>query len=256
MRALRIDEMERFIRKNGVVSLETLGEHFNVSLNTIRRDIASLVERGVVEKVFGGVRLAPYKQTPFQIRDALLSDEKLSIGMAAADFIEPNDVVYIGPGTTPMQVLEGIKDQQDITVITNNLRVMERACAMENIALIALPGQLHHRNISFNGSDQAVFFDRYNVRTAFMPAAGISLSRGITYGSTVEADFARHVLARCPLRVLMVDHTKFDVVGLTTMADFNSIDVLVTDEPPGEAYVEALSRAHVRLVVANKIRRE
>ena len=179
MRALRIDEMERFIRKNGVVSLETLGEHFNVSLNTIRRDI----------------------------------------------------------------------------VITNNLRVMERACAMENIALIALPGQLHHRNISFNGSDQAVFFDRYNVRTAFMPAAGISLSRGITYGSTVEADFARHVLARCPLRVLMVDHTKFDVVGLTTMADFNSIDVLVTDEPPGEAYVEALSRAHVRLVVANKIQR-
>ncbi len=252
MRALRIEEEELFVRENGVVSLEALCERFHVSLNTIRRDIACMVERGSVEKVFGGVRPASHRLTPFHMRDALLSAEKQRIGLAAAELIHPGDVVYIGPGSTSYRLLDGISALSGVTVITNNLRAMEHASTMANVTLIALPGQLFTRNISFNDPDQPSFFDRYNVRIAFMSVAGISLKRGVTYDSIAESDFCRHVLTRCSKRVLMADRTKFDVVGLTTTAELSSFDVLITDAAPSEAYLEEISRAGVRLIVAGQ----
>lgn len=251
MRANRLTEMEQYVQKNETVSLETLCDAFNISMNTVRRDVALLVERGSMEKILGGVRATSLRPTSFQMRTRHMFAQKQRIGYAAAELVNDRDVIYIGPGSTPMQLISGVADKKNITIITNNLAVMEIVSVMDNIALIALPGRLLHGNLSFNDPEQVAYFNRYNARTAFMPTAGISLEYGISYGSLEEAEFSRHVISRCQKRVIMADHTKFDVVGLVTMADFSSIDVIVTDQEPSPAYRKALEKANVQLIIAD-----
>lgn len=251
MRSNRLTEMEQYIRNNETVSLEALCDEFNISMNTVRRDVALLVERGNVEKILGGVRSTSLQPASFQMRTRYLFAQKQRIGYAAAALVNDRDVIYIGPGNTTIQIISGLADKKNITIITNNLAVMEIVSVMDNIDLIALPGKLLHGNLSFNDPEQVAYFNRYNVRTAFMPTAGISLECGISYGSLEEAEFSRHVISRCQKRVVLADHTKFGVVGLVTMADFSSIDVIVTDEEPSPAYRKALEKVNVQLIVAD-----
>lgn len=252
MRAVRLDDMEQYIRENGTVPLEILSTHFNVSMNTIRRAIALLEQQGRVEKIFGGVRMPPSRPTGFQARNIRHLAEKQRIGAAAAQLVENNDVIYVGPGSTPMQMLPFLDKKTGVTVITNNLCVMEMCSVMEHISLISLPGRLLHGNLSFNDPEQTAYFDQYNVRSAFLPAAGISKTHGITYGSLEEAAFGRHVLSRCKLRVAMADRSKFDTVGLVTMTDFNGIDIVITDTTPPAGYKESIEKNGAKLVIAKR----
>ena len=233
MKADRMLEMERYILNQGAATMDELRLHFDVSMNTVRRDVAELLKRGTVEKVYGGVCARKNEQalTPYEVRRRGSEDAKVAIGKRAAELVSDGDIIFIDSGTTTLHMIDFLADKRDLTIITNNLEAINRALPYENITIIALPGQVRRKTHSFTGDDAVRYLRRFNVRIAFMAATGLS-SHGVTNSSPMEYEIKKCAVESAKTTVLLISHTKFGVTGLMTFAQLEDFDCLVTDEAP------------------------
>jgi DeoR family myo-inositol catabolism operon transcriptional repressor len=253
MRNLRLNKMEQYITQNNTVSLTELCEVFNVSLNTVRRDILALIDKGIIEKVHGGVRTILHDELiPFPVRNDANITLKVAIGQKAAELVSDGDIIFIDTGTTTLQMINALKNKDNITVITNNLQFIIQALPYENISIISLPGKLSRKNYSFSGLNQIQFMEYFNVKTCFMAAGGISLSHGITHPSVPEGQFCKYIIEHSNHTVLLVDHTKFDVVSLFTFAKLEILDTIITDYMPSQEYQEAFKANNIQLITTEE----
>ena len=124
MKANRLDLIEEYILEHGNVSLPELSAVFQVSINTIRRDIAELVQRGKVKKVYGGVTINGKTAPPVSVRENTYSAEKEAIGRLAAPLVRDGDTIYLDSGTTTPFILRNLTSVQSLTIISHSLRVL------------------------------------------------------------------------------------------------------------------------------------
>lgn len=253
MKASRILDMEQYVSQKGSASMEELCQHFQVSMNTVRRDVVELIRRGAVEKVYGGVCARKNDQalTPYDVRRIKMEDAKIAIGRAAAQLVQDGDVIFIDSGTTTLQMMEFLAPYKELTVITNNLEAIVRALPHENITVISLPGQLRRKTNSFTGMEAVRFLKHYNIRLAFMAATGLSL-HGATNSSSQEYEIKQTAVESSEKAVLLVNKEKFGVTGLMTFAPVTAFHTVVTDDKPSEEYCEWLKNEGVHLHLASK----
>ena len=252
MKSDRIQDMERYIIQHGAATMEELRGHFNISMNTVRRDVAELLERGTVTKVYGGVRARPTEQalTPYEVRRRGSEGAKSAIGRRAAELVRDGDVIFIDSGTTTLQMIDHLADRRELTIITNNLEAIVRALPHENITIIVLPGQVRRKTHSLTGDDAVRYLKRFNVRTAFIAATGVS-SHGVTNSSPLEYEIKKCAVESAEKTVLLIAEAKFGVTGLMTFAQLADFDALVTDETPAPEVRRELADNGVELIVAD-----
>lgn len=253
MKADRIMEMERYVLQKGAATMEELRDRFDISMNTVRRDVAQLLKRGMVEKVYGGVCARKNEQvlTPYEVRSSGCEDAKAAIGQCAAALVHDGDIIYIDSGTTTLHVIDHLADKRDLTIITNNLEAINRALPHANINIIALPGQLRRKTHSFTGDDAVSYLRRFNVRIAFMASTGLS-PHGVTNSSPLEYEIKKCAVANSEKTVLLIAHAKFGVTGLMTFAQLEDFDVLITDETPSEEDQARVKASGAQLIVAGQ----
>lgn len=251
MRPNRISKMEVFIGERNCVSMEELKEHFGVSISTVRRDVAELLRKGTIEKIYGGVcmRKPDHQLTPYDERRLTNKEAKVLIGQKAAELVNDRDIIFIDSGTTTLHLMDSLTEKKDLTVLTNNLDVVCRALGLENINLICLPGQLQRKTHSMTGDATARFLRQYNVNTAFIAATGVS-AHGVTNSSPLEYEIKKTAVECCEQAVLMVSGEKFGVTGLMTFSCLDDFDVVVTDTVPPEEYRTRIREGQTRLIVA------
>ena len=251
MKADRIQEMERYIIQRGTASMEELRVQFDISMNTVRRDVVELLQRGTVTKVYGGVCARPTEQalTPYEVRRRGSESAKSAIGRQAAKLVNDGDVIFVDSGTTTLQMIDHLADKRDLTIITNNLEAIFRALPHENITIIALPGQVRRKTHSLTGDDAVRYLRRFNIRTAFMASTGLS-SHGVTNSSPMEYEIKKCAVESAEKTVLLIAEAKFGVTGLMTFAQLSDFDALVTDALPSEENRKGLQAAGVELIVA------
>ncbi len=251
MKTDRIQEMERYIIQHGAATMEELRTQFGISMNTVRRDVAELLARGAVTKVYGGVRARPTEQalTPYEVRRRGSEDAKAAIGRRAAALVQDGDVIFIDSGTTTLQMVDHLADRRELTIITNNIEVINRALPHENITIIALPGQVRRKTHSLTGDEAVRYLRRYNVRMAFIAATGVS-SHGVTNSSPLEFEIKKCAVESAEKTVLLIAEAKFGVTGLMTFAQLTDFDALVTDRMPEETVCSRLADSGVELIVA------
>lgn len=253
MRNYRLKQLEETILENETVSLEELRESFGVSMNTIRRDIAELLRRGNIEKVYGGVcakrktSLLPYDQ-----RHIIHLELKQRIGRKAAELIADGDVIYLDSGTTTLELIRAIQGKKRITVITGNLNAIDEALPFSNINVIATGGQLDRKTNSFVGLQVVQELRSYNIKKAFLAATGISLENGVTNSSLLEYEIKKAVVDRCDHNYLMVDSSKFGVSALTTYAQIRDFEAIVTDSMPSKEFLDCCNQAEISLLLAEE----
>ena len=253
MKTNRIQEMERYIIQHGTATMEELREHFDISMNTVRRDVTELLARGTVVKVYGGVRARAAEQmlTPYEVRRRGSEDAKSAIGLRAAQMVHDGDVIFIDSGTTTVQMIDHLRDKRDLTIITNNIEAIVRALPHENINIIVLPGQVRRKTHSLTGDDTVRALRRYNVRMAFIAATGVS-SHGVTNSSPLEFEIKKGAVESAEKTVLLIAGTKFGVTGLMTFAQMKDFDALVTDARPSPEVCRQLAEEGVELIVAGE----
>ena len=107
MKDSRRKQMEALVARQKSATMEELRQAFGVSMNTVRSDVAYLVQTGAVEKIYGGVRVVQHQQVPlFTQRTELRCDAKRAIARQAERLIGDNDIIFIDSGTTAMHLID------------------------------------------------------------------------------------------------------------------------------------------------------
>lgn len=248
----RIHKIEEYIIEHKSVSLDELVNVFQVSKNTIRRDVQELVEKGNFKKVYGGVAVNDDKRQnleSYHDRQERNQKEKEMIGKAAANYVKDGDIIFIDSGTTTIEMIKFISHKQ-VTVITNNLDFIVRALPFENLNVI-IPGGILERKIkSFGSLKYMDIVNAYNINKAFMASTGVSISNGVTNASPLESELKAAIVMRSSEVFLLVHHDKFDKYGLMTYCKLDKVDYLVTDKMPSEVYQNYAKQNGIQLVIA------
>lgn len=244
-------ELTRLLERTGRLSVSQICDQFQISEATARRDLETLSEQGLVQRVHGGV--IPVRQAtpeaPILQRSREFEKEKERIGCAAAALVQDGETVFLGSGTTVLQVARNLVDRS-ITVITNSLPVINLMSEKENITLISLGGILRDSELSFIGhiTEQALA----EVRTdkVIIGVRAISLKHGLTNDYLPETLTDRAILAAGKEIVLVADHAKVNTVSTAFLAPITAIHTLVTDSETPAGFIANLKEHGISVHVA------
>lgn len=252
MRSKRIDEIISYIYENKNVTLKELCEKFQMSMNTIRRDLDEIMStQNDIIKTYGGITVQNKKELiPFSQRNISNPTLKESIAKKACEFVQHGDTIFLDSGTTTMYMVDYLKDLDNITIFTHSLEVIMRAVPYENLNVISLPGILNRKTFSFTGTTVVESLAGYNIPKAFMASTGISSTNGATNSSMAEFNIKSHIITNTQQLFLLVDHTKFDVVSLMTYAPLNKFDYLITDQNPSQSITNEFQETNSQIIIS------
>lgn len=249
MRLNRLNDMEQYIIEKETVSLEHLADHFQISMNTVRRDLNELLQRGRISKVYGGVSTSPQTAPlPMSVRSAKNNDAKQKIGRIAAGLVKDGDTIFLDSGSTVLCILPHLASRKNITVITHSLSVMYEAAKYPSIQLISLGGLYNHTTSSFVGISTLDALSTITPRAVYIAATGVSLERGLTNTTYFEAEIKRKVVQNCDRIILMADYSKFNYSSTISFYHFEDLSTIVTDRKPPGKYLEAARQNHISLL--------
>jgi DeoR family myo-inositol catabolism operon transcriptional repressor len=246
----RIKKIQEYVIEHQSASLDELVTVFDVSKNTIRRDVQELVDRGELKKVYGGVSVIHKKLESFEDRQVRNQQQKISISKKASSFVEDDDFIFIDSGTTTIEMFEFLKDK-NITIFTNSIDFIVRALPFENLNVISIGGMLERKTNALVNPRNMDLLKDYNIKKAFMASTGISLVNGVTNASPLESELKKTVVNRSAEVYLLVDQDKFDKYGLMTYCGLDEIDFLVTNEIPNDPYQDYFKKNGIQLVIAD-----
>lgn len=250
MRSQRIAEIEQYIYSHKSVTLNELCEVFQVSKNTIRRDIDILIENPDIIKTYGGVTINTQTKkllVSFSERNITNQNIKRMIAQKAAALVEDGDSIFIDSGTTTLCMMEYLKDKT-ITLLTTNIEVIAQALPYENITVISLPGILNRKTLSITGNNAAKFLSAYNIKKAFLAATGITLENGATNSSPEETCIKEMAVKKSLESYLLADSSKFGVVSLLTYGNIADFSGIITDQLPDDDFCDHARAHHVSIL--------
>ena len=251
MKLHRIQKIEDYVRQHKSVSLDDLCQHFDVSKNTIRRDVNELEARKIIKKVYGGVILNHEEVAiPLQQRQISMRGEKLAMAAKAADFVQDGDIIILDAGSSTVHIIEHLKQKQHITIITNSVPVVNAALPYENLHVIITGGDLLRSTNSLVGPEGIETLRKFNANMVFLAATGLSIEKGLTNSLTAETEIKKTMMQVSEQVILLVDHTKFDTVSLVKFADLKEINVIITGQTPPQKYFDYCNKYGKQILVS------
>lgn len=241
MKTKRISEVEEYIQENDIVSIDELTETFQVSTNTIRRDINELVKRNSVKKVYGGVTSTnknDQQAIDYTERNIENYESKKFIGNIASKFIEQHDIVYIDTGTTTTHVLDNIDEKLEFTIITNSLDVINKASHLKNVDMYIIGEKYSARTRSFIGAKNQDIVGKFNIKKAFMSATGINIKNGLSNAEMEENLIKQRIIKQSEEKYALVDNSKIGKSTLLTYMELKDLDYLITDCSPDNNFID------------------
>ena len=255
MKVERIDAINEYVKEKQSVSLQQLCKEFRVSLNTIRRDIAVLTERGEIEKVYGGVVSKANSKShslsvqPFYERNVVNTDSKEHIAKAAADFVEDNDTIFLDSGTTTIQMVKYLEKLNNLTVVTYCIPIIAELYNLPDIRVISLPGYLLRTTCSLVGEAACDFLNGLNINKAFMASTGITSDFNVTNATFEECGIKKMALKQSRKHYLLVDSSKFGQSGIMTYARLNQFDAVITNAGIPDTMLQYINESNIQCCV-------
>lgn len=249
MKASRLSEIENLLEEKQTISINDLCDIFQVSKNTIRRDIVELQNRGLIKKVYGGImRNTVYAPEPFATREIKNKTKKKIIAKLAAQLVSDDDIIYIDSGTTTMHMVPYLANRKNLTIITSNVYVINEAFQYPQIEVIATGGNFYRPSNAFTGVSVTEFLAKYNIAKCFFASTGFSIGSGITNTTPLEGDIKTYLSQNSKTKILLADSTKVDKISLITYAPLESMDYIVCDSPLPEKYNKFCKEHNIKLI--------
>lgn len=242
------------IRRRGAVRVTDLAQLLGVSDMTVRRDLESLDQAGLLEKVHGGATLLPERSTDepgFEAKSQRNTREKHAIALAAAELVQPGSAIGITAGTTTWQLAYHLVDVPGLTVVTNSIPVADVFHQSPRAdCTVVLTGGVRTPSNALVGPVTVAALRTLHLDSVFMGVHGMSARAGFTTPNVMEAETNRAFVEATEHLVVLADHTKWGITGLCSFATLDDADVLITD-PDLDSAARAELDEHVgRLVVA------
>lgn len=241
------------VRRTGAARVADLAQQLGVSEMTIRRDLDALHDAGLLLKVHGGATVLYEHSTDepgFEVKQSRNIDEKRAIAASAAMLAGPGAAIGITAGTTTAQLAAELVTVPNLTVVTNSIRVADVFHAHERPdRTVVLIGGERTPSDALVGPVAVAALATFHLDLLFMGVHGMHERAGFTTPNLREAETNRAFVDAATEVVVLADHTKWGVTGLTTMAALDDADVVVTDDLLGEHARSVLAEHVGRLVV-------
>jgi DeoR/GlpR family transcriptional regulator of sugar metabolism len=252
----RQEHIARLVEEHGRARVVDLASRFGVSPVTIRKDLLALESSGRVRRTHGGA-LSVVRERPeraFDVRERLQRDEKEAIGAAAALLVQDGSSVALDASTTALYLARALKARggwNQLAVITNGLRIAAELAGHPGITVAMPGGWVRWEALSLVGGLGDGVFQRVNVHTAFVGAAGFTLQAGLADATEEEAQIKRSMIAAAGEVVAIIDHTKWGKTAFATFCSTARIARIVTDRQAPAELVEQLSAQGITTLAAD-----
>ena len=250
----RRNSIKQYVYQQGKATVSELSDLLKVSPATIRRDIDELASGNVVKRIHGGITLPDSAKREPRIlqRRYFQAEEKQRIGKAAAKLIKDDETVFLGSGSTVLEVAENLKGRKKLTVITNSLLVADLLVKEAGINLVVTGGFLHKPESSLIGHLVKTSLSELRADKVVMSIQAIHLQQGLTNNDLVETMTDRAICNFSPHRILVVDHTKFNKANASFVADISVITTLITDSKTPTDFLKEVEQMGIEVIIASE----
>ncbi len=235
----------------GKVIVSELSREFDVTEETIRRDLEKLDKEGLAKKTYGGAVANQDVNTdlPFNVRKSANVEMKKHIAEKIAELIHDGDYIMLDASSTALSVIKHIKNRKKITLITNSVEILLELADKDDWKILSTGGTLKKGSLSLVGASAEKMIRGFHVNIAVCSSKGIDINMGITDSNERDSEIKQAIFAAADRKVLAVDSTKFDKISFVRVCDIESgIDTVVTDSDPGEKWTDFLKEKNVELI--------
>ena len=241
-----------YIQAHQRISVPQVVETFAISVATARRDLDALAERGQVQRVHGGavaLQQAPPEPPVVQRADEQIV-EKRRIGQVAAALVQDGETVFLGTGSTVLEVARNLRQHINLTVITNSIPVVNMLASAPGVSMVCLGGELRKSELSLIGHIAEQALVELRTSRVILGIRAIDLEHGLTNEYLQESMIDRAILKIGPEAIVVADHTKCGRVSTAFVAPVTAMHTLVTDLGAPDAFVQSLRAHGVRVALA------
>ena len=242
----RRSEIIELLERDASVRASDLASRFGVSLVTIRKDLAELETRGLLERTHGGAAFTHKSRfnPSFREKINLQTEDKARIARAALEFVREGDAVILDAGSTTLALARAMKGRfRSLSVLTNSVPVALELSGLDWDVLL-LGGQMRHHSLALIGPSTVGVLETYRVDKAFLGATAVSLEHGCTTPNPLEGQTKRAMMRSARERYVLADASKVGHATLSSFAKLEELDALVLGGAVPDGFLDALPVAY------------
>ena len=228
----RYQEILSILEKDGFASVEYLSGKLFVSAPTIRRDLSSMQELGLISRNHGGASIlnSGFEWSPFPVRSVTNSEIKRKLCEKAAEYLRDNITVFIDESTTTQHLVECISSFSNIRIVTNSIAVVNLALKYK-ITVFCLGGELAADTLSFVGRSAQDMLSHFSMDMMFFSSSGVN-DRGMIVDYSIRSNAVRRIaLEYSDKTFFLCDSSKFGKSDTFNLMPVSSADFIIIDEP-------------------------
>lgn len=250
----RQEEILKELNEKGYVNVVDLCETHNVSTVTIRKDLNFLENEKLLHRTHGGASKQPIYAFDRDVNDKeeLQVKQKQQIAKEALKYINNNDYIILGSGSTIHYLARIITGFQKLTVLTPSLRVSLELCKDTNIDTIQLGGDIRNSATSVVGPIAEAILSQFSCNKLFLGTDGLHLDFGLSTSNAMEAHLNQAMIDVAEKVIVLADSTKMNIRGFGKICNLDKIDVLITDQDIDIEIKVKLEEMGIDVVLAGK----
>lgn len=246
----RLSKIRQIASNEKKVTVTNLSSIFQVTEETIRRDLDKLESEGFLIRTYGGAILNSTNQVEgihFYKRSEENVEAKQKVAVKAVEILRNKTTMAVDSGTTVMECVKLLKDRSDLTILTNSTEIF-RELALSDIKLVSTGGEFNPNSLSLQGRLAKEYIKQYHVDIMVMSCKGLDMESGVTDSNESEAEIKKAMLQQASEVALLVDASRFDKKGFVKLTEWENIDYIITDEQPSDIWSEFCKRKEIKLV--------
>ncbi|WP_448208071.1 DeoR/GlpR family DNA-binding transcription regulator [Azospirillum sp. sgz302134] len=244
----RQTEILALARTQGRVMVEDLAARFNVTPQTIRKDLNELCDRRLLQRVHGGaVAGSGIENLGYEARRLIAQDEKRAIGRRAAELVPDNSSLFINIGTTTEEFARALQGRSGLVVITNNINVANILRPEPHIEVIVAGGVVRRSDGGIVGESAIDFFNQFMVDFAVIGASAIDETGALLDFDYREVRVSQAIMANARHVVLVADRSKLERTAPVRIGHISQVHSFVTDALPSERLARICRESGVRV---------
>jgi DeoR family transcriptional regulator, fructose operon transcriptional repressor len=239
------------VRAEDAASADALARQFDVSVETIRRDLRALHSEGLLERVYGGATRPSGRsdEGSFSTRSTRNIEFKRAIAALAASVVEPDDTIVIDIGTTALEVARALPPTFRGRVLTNSVPAAMALADRAGLDVLLCGGQMRSGDGACSGAHAEAFFDEFYADKAFLGSGGVHPVAGLTDYYPPEVVVRRTIIAHAAASYVLADSSKLGMIAVHRVCALDAVTAVVTDDRNPVAVTD-LTAAGVTLLCA------
>lgn len=251
----RQSEIIKMINKSGAVTTTELITIFDVSIETVRRDLLELEKKGQLQRVHGGAMTVSKMKSSSELSERIEQNknDKIELCETAVMLVNENDIIGVDSGSTAIYFAEALKRRLSaLTVVTHSLDVFNILTEKEGFQVILCAGHFYKQEKAFYGQLALETMKQLHVQKAFLFPSAISLQNGICDFSVGLQQMQRQLMLCSDKVYFLADNEKFEKNALLKLCDMNSNYVFVTDAKLNEHYRQMYQETGMNIITSRK----